>query len=48
MVEPNCPELKSKEIEGLVARFVVSLEFVSVDVVIEDEFVDEVEFDRII
>jgi hypothetical protein len=48
MVEPNWPELESKEIVGVVAKFVVSLEFVSVDVVTEDEFVDEVEFDRII
>lgn len=33
MVKPNGPELESKEIDGPVTRLVVSLEFVTIDVV---------------
>ena len=45
IVEPNWPELESKDMDGprLSLRFVVSLEFANVDVVIEDELVNEVE-----
>ena len=47
-VEPNRPEVGSKEIDGPATELVASLEFVCVDAATKDELVEEVEFRRII